>query len=237
MNIIKVKDQVEGGKKAFELIQSAMKERNAKVLGLATGSSPITMYEEMVKSDVDFSDMVAINLDEYVGLSETDSQSYRVFMNENLFNKKPFKNSYVPNGMAKNAEEECERYDSIIEENPIDLQILGIGTNGHIGFNEPGTPFDSLTRKVDLVESTIESNKRFFEKKEDVPTQAYSMGIGSIMKAKEIVLVAYGESKVNALKGMIEGEMTEDCPASALQKHPNVTVIADEAALAGLSSL
>lgn len=236
MEIIKVKDQKEGGKKAFELIAKDIKEAKASVLGLATGSSPITLYQEMVASDLDFSGLTAINLDEYIGLKDTDEQSYRQFMNQHLFNKKPFKASYVPNGMATDAEAECRRYDDIIAANPIDIQVLGIGTNGHIGFNEPGTPFDSNTRRVALVESTIEANKRFFDKKEDVPTEAYSMGIGSIMKAKKIIMIAYGESKVAALKGMIEGPMSTDCPASVLQKHDNVVLIADEAALAGLAT-
>ena len=190
----------------------------------------------MVKSDLDFSALTSINLDEYVGLEETNAQSYRQFMNDNLFNAKPFNKTFVPDGMATDAEAECARYDQIIADNPIDIQVLGIGTNGHIGFNEPGTPFDSKTRKVDLVESTIESNKRFFDKKEDVPTQAYSMGIGSILEAKQIILIAYGESKAAALKGMIEDSMSEACPASALQKHGNIYVIADEAALSQLAN-
>lgn len=237
MKLIHVENQVEGGKKAFELIREGMEERDVKVLGLATGSTPITMYEAMVNSDVDFSDMIGVNLDEYVGLDGEDEQSYRYFMNENLYNAKPFKETYVPNGVAEDADAECARYNQILADNPIDIQVLGIGTNGHIGFNEPGTPFDSETRKVDLVESTIESNKRFFASAEDVPTQAYSMGIGSILKAKEIILIAYGEAKADAIKGMIEGEITEDCPASALQKHDNVTVILDDAAAEKLSEI
>lgn len=237
MKLIHVENQVEGGKKAFELIREGMEERDVKVLGLATGSTPITMYETMVNSDVDFSDMIGVNLDEYVGLDGEDEQSYRYFMNEHLYNAKPFKETYVPNGVAEDADAECARYNQILADNPIDIQVLGIGTNGHIGFNEPGTPFDSETRKVDLVESTIESNKRFFDSAEDVPTQAYSMGIGSILKAKEIILIAYGEAKADAIKGMIEGEITEDCPASALQKHDNVTVILDDAAAEKLSEI
>lgn len=237
MKLIHVENQVEGGKKAFELIREGMEKRDVKVLGLATGSTPITMYEAMVNSDVDFSDMIGVNLDEYVGLDGEDEQSYRYFMNEHLYNAKPFKETYVPNGVAEDAEAECARYNQILADNPIDIQVLGIGTNGHIGFNEPGTPFDSETRKVDLVESTIESNKRFFASAEDVPTQAYSMGIGSILKAKEIILIAYGEAKADAIKGMIEGEITEDCPASALQKHDNVTVILDDAAAEKLSEI
>lgn len=237
MKLIHVENQVEGGKKAFELIREGMEERDVKVLGLATGSTPITMYEAMVNSDVDFSDMIGVNLDEYVGLDGEDEQSYRYFMNEHLYNAKPFKETYVPNGVAEDADAECARYNQILADNPIDIQVLGIGTNGHIGFNEPRTPFDSETRKVDLVESTIESNKRFFASAEDVPTQAYSMGIGSILKAKEIILIAYGEAKADAIKGMIEGEITEDCPASALQKHDNVTVILDDAAAEKLSEI
>ncbi|MDT2805580.1 glucosamine-6-phosphate deaminase [Vagococcus lutrae] len=237
MKLIHVENQVEGGKKAFELIREGMEERDVKVLGLATGSTPITMYEAMVNSDVDFSDMIGVNLDEYVGLDGEDEQSYRYFMNEHLYNAKPFKETYVPNGVAEDADAECARYNQILADNPIDIQVLGIGTNGHIGFNEPGTPFDSETRKVDLVESTIDSNKRFFASAEDVPTQAYSMGIGSILKAKEIILIAYGEAKADAIKGMIEGEITEDCPASALQKHDNVTVILDDAAAEKLSEI
>lgn len=237
MKLIHVENQVEGGKKAFELIREGMEERDVKVLGLATGSTPITMYEAMVNSDVDFSDMIGVNLDEYVGLDGEDEQSYRYFMNEHLYNAKPFKETYVPNGVAEDADAECARYNQILADNPIDIQVLGIGTNGHIGFNEPGTPFDSETRKVDLVESTIESNKRFFASAEDVPTQAYSMGIGSILKAKEIILIAYGEAKADAIKGMIEGEITEDCPASALQKHDNVTVILGDAAAEKLSEI
>lgn len=235
MNIIKVENQAAGGKKAFELIKQGIAKENVKVLGLATGSTPITLYNEMTASELDFSDVVAINLDEYIGLAGTDPQSYRQFMQENLFNAKPFKETHIPDGMATDAEAECARYDQIIADNPIDIQILGIGTNGHIGFNEPGTPFDSQTRKVDLVEETIEANQRFFEKKEDVPTQAYSMGTASIMKAKKIILIAYGAAKADAIKGMIEGPVSEDCPASALQNHPNVYVIADEAALAKLT--
>lgn len=228
MKIIVVKNQEEGGKKAFELIKSGM-EKGAKVLGLATGSTPVTLYQEMVSSELDFSDMTSINLDEYVGLSGDDSQSYRYFMNEKLFNKKPFKETFVPNGLA-DADVECARYDKIIAEHPVDIQILGIGGNAHIGFNEPGTPFDVTTHKVALTEETIEANKRFFDKAEDVPRFAYSMGIKSIMEAKEIILMAYGESKAEAIKATVDGEIKEDVPSSILQKHDNVVLIVDEEA-------
>ena len=182
--IIRVKDAEEGGKKAFELIKEGI-ENGAQVLGLATGSTPETLYQEMVKSDVDFSHCVSINLDEYIGLSDDNDQSYRYFMNSHLFNEKPFKATYVPNGKAEDLAAECRHYEEILANHPIDIQILGIGENAHIGFNEPGTPFDAPTQVVELTESTINANKRNFEKIEDVPTTAISMGIGSIMKSKE----------------------------------------------------
>lgn len=229
MEIIIVKDNIEGGKKAFELIKAGM-DQGAKVLGLATGSTPISLYQEMIKSDVDFSDMTALNLDEYVGLAPTDPQSYYYFMEEQLFSKKPFKETFVPDGMAKDAEQECKRYDQIIEKHPIDIQVLGIGSNAHIGFNEPGTSFDLTTHKVALVPSTIEANKRFFDNAEDVPRLAYSMGIKSIMESEKIILMAYGEEKAEAIKKAVEGPITQEVPASILQKHGNVIMILDEAA-------
>lgn len=229
MEIIRVKNAEEGGKKAFEIIKKGM-DNGATVLGLATGSTPITLYKEMTSSDLDFSNMTSVNLDEYVGLGGDDDQSYRHFMNVQLFDKKTFKETFVPNGKADDLEAACKEYDEVIEKHPIDIQILGIGQNGHIGFNEPGAPFDGKTSVVDLTESTINANKRFFEKAEDVPTKAVSMGVGSILKGKEIVLLAYGENKADAIKGMIDGPVTTDMPASALQNHDNVIVIIDDAA-------
>ncbi|ALS01631.1 glucosamine-6-phosphate deaminase [Enterococcus silesiacus] len=233
MEIIKVANAEEGGKKAFELIKEGM-NNGAKVLGLATGSTPETLYKEMTTSNLDFTEMTSVNLDEYVGLGGDDDQSYRYFMNDQLFNKKPFKDTYVPNGKAADLAAECKHYESIIDSNPIDIQILGIGQNGHIGFNEPGTPLDSLTHVVELTESTINANKRNFEKVEDVPTRAVSMGIGSIMKGKKMILMAYGEAKADAIKGMIDGPVSVDLPASALQNHSDVVVIVDEAAASKL---
>ncbi|XHB96259.1 glucosamine-6-phosphate deaminase [Lactococcus garvieae] len=218
----------------FDLLKEAM-DNGAKTLGLATGSTPVEFYNQIVKSDLDFSDMTSVNLDEYVGLDGSDEQSYRYFMSKHLFNEKPFKENFLPNGKAADLEAETKAYDQIIAEHPIDFQILGIGQNGHIGFNEPGTSFEETTHVVDLQESTIKANARFFENEEDVPRQAISMGIASIMAAKSIVLMAYGESKAEAIKGMVEGEITEDMPASILQKHADVVVIADEAAAALLS--
>lgn len=233
MEIIRVKDAAAGGKKAFEIIQQAMKD-GIHTLGLATGSTPITLYQEMMASDLDFSEMTSVNLDEYVGLGGEDKQSYRYFMNENLFNQKPFKETFVPNGKAEDLNAECKRYDGVIATHPIDIQILGIGRNGHIGFNEPGTPLDSKTSVVDLTESTIEANKRFFDKIEDVPTKAVSMGIGSILQGKKMVLMAYGEDKADAIAGMVNGPVTTDLPASALQNHADVVVIVDDAAASKL---
>ena len=232
--IIRVKDAEEGGKKAFELIKEGI-ENGAQVLGLATGSTPETLYQEMVKSDVDFSNCVSINLDEYIGLSGDNDQSYRYFMNSHLFNDKPFKATYVPNGKAEDLAAECRHYEEILANHPIDIQILGIGENAHIGFNEPGTPFDAPTQVVELTESTINANKRNFEKIEDVPTTAISMGIGSIMKSKKVILIAYGEAKAEAIANTINGDMTTDVPASVLQNHPDVTIILDDAAASKLA--
>lgn len=233
MKVIRVKDADEGGKKAFEIIKEGI-ENGAKTFGLATGSTPEAMYSYMVASDLDFSDKVSINLDEYVGLSGDDDQSYRYFMNQHLFNEKPFKETFVPNGKAEDLTAECQRYDEVIATHPIDIQVLGIGQNGHIGFNEPGTSFDVTTQVVELTESTINANKRNFDKVEDVPTHALSMGIASIMKSKKIILMAFGVEKADAVKGMLEGEVTIDLPASVLQNHKDVVVIIDEAAASKL---
>ena len=233
MQIIRVANAEEGGKKALELIKEGM-NNGAKVLGLATGSTPETLYKEMTASDVDFTEMTSVNLDEYVGLGGEDEQSYRYFMNKHLFDKKPFKETFVPNGKAEDLDAASAEYEKIIDAHPVDIQILGIGQNGHIGFNEPGTPLDSLTHVVELTESTINANKRYFDKVEDVPTRAVSMGIGSIMKGKKMILMAYGEAKAEAIKGMIDGPVTTDMPASALQNHQDVVVIIDDAAASKL---
>ncbi|MCA9766050.1 MAG: glucosamine-6-phosphate deaminase [Carnobacterium sp.] len=234
MEILFVENDVEGGKKAFEILKKGI-ENGAKVLGLATGSTPETLYQEIVKSDLQLTNLTSINLDEYVGLGEEDTQSYHYFMNDRLFNKKPFKQNYLPNGKASDLEEECKRYDEVIADHPIDIQILGIGQNAHIGFNEPGTDFDVTTTVVNLTESTINANKRYFDSIEEVPSQALSMGIGSIMKSKKLILMAYGEEKAEAIKNMIEGSVTKDVPASVLQNHNDVVVIIDKDAASKLS--
>ena len=234
MKIIEVKDQIEGGKVAFDILKEKLQE-GAQTLGLATGSSPLEFYKQIRESNLDLSNLISVNLDEYVGLTGDDPQSYRYFMEKHLFDAKPFKESYLPSGVEESADQEVIRYNKILEDHPVDLQILGIGRNGHIGFNEPGTSFNSQTHLVQLDDSTIEANSRFFDKIEDVPTQAISMGIANILAAKSIVLFAYGESKAQAIKGTVEGERTEKVPASALQGHPNVTIIADKEALSLLS--
>lgn len=234
MKIIQVADQAEGGKVAVEILRSKLAD-GAKTLGLATGSSPLLFYKELIESDIDLSDLVSVNLDEYVGLEADDPQSYHYFMEENLFAHKPFKKSFLPNGRAEDATEETVAYNRILAEHPVDFQILGIGTNGHIGFNEPGTSFDSQTHLVDLTPSTIQANARFFETIDQVPTQAISMGIANIVAAKSIVLFAYGQSKAEAIAGTVAGPVTENLPASILQNHPDVTIIADAEALSLLN--
>lgn len=229
MNVIYEKNKEQGSIKAAEIIIEGLNS-GAKVFGLATGSTPEIVYEQLIASDADFSDAVSVNLDEYVGLAGNHEQSYQYFMDKNLFDHKPFKATYVPNG-TNEEEEEIERYEQILAENPVDLQLLGIGQNGHIAFNEPGTPFDSVTHKVELTASTIQANKRNFEKEEDVPRYAYSMGLSSIMKAKKIILLAFGEEKAEAVKDLVTAEVaTEAIPSTILINHPDVTIIVDEAA-------
>ncbi|WP_163652324.1 glucosamine-6-phosphate deaminase [Listeria sp. PSOL-1] len=230
MQLIKTKDKLEGSLKGLEIIKEDIQAGKVNTLGLATGSTPETFYAELIKSDVDTSKITTVNLDEYVGLAADDLNSYHYYMNELLFSKKTFKESFLPNGMAEDADTECAHYETILSKHPVDIQILGIGTNGHIGFNEPGTAFDSLTHKVLLTESTREANKRYFEREEDVPTHAYSMGIKSIMNAKKIILFAFGKSKAEAIKETINGTIDVNCPASILQNHPDVTIIVDEEA-------
>lgn len=235
MKIIAVKNQEEGGQKAFEILKEKL-AAGAQTLGLATGSSPLAFYQEIADSDLDLSQLTSVNLDEYVGLTPEDPQSYHFFMQEQLFQYKPFKESFLPDGNAPDPEAELERYNQVLADHPVDLQILGIGRNGHIGFNEPGTSFDSQTHLVSLDPSTIEANARFFDRIEDVPTQAISMGIANIMAARSIILFAYGEAKAAAIRGVVEGPVTEDLPGSVLQRHDDVVIIADPAALSQLQA-
>ena len=208
------------------------------VLGLATGSSPEGTYAQLVewykKGDLDFSQVTSVNLDEYRGLSGDNDQSYRYFMNTHLFDHVNIDKSrtFVPNGLEPDSEKACREYDAVVEATGgVDLQLLGIGHNGHIGFNEPAKEFCKNTQCVDLTESTIEANKRFFEKEEDVPRQAYTMGIGTIMRAKKILLVASGEGKADIIAKAFTGPITAEVPASILQLHNDVTVVCDKAAM------
>lgn len=223
--------------KAFEVIKEQVVAKPDSVLGLATGSSPVGMYKDMIKdhkeNGTSYKDVVTYNLDEYVGIDRNDPQSYYTFMNENLFSGIDIdpKNTHVPYG---NTKEDCEKYEDSV--NGVDIQVLGIGQNGHIGFNEPGTPFDEPTHIVDLTENTREANARFFDNDIDkVPAQAITQGIGTIMKAKKILLVANGANKADAVKAMIEGPVSVECPASVLQNHPDVVVVIDKEAASKLS--
>ena len=235
MKIIVTENKIQGGAKAFEIFENEIKN-GAKVLGLATGSTPETLYQNFTNSDLNCSNLISINLDEYVGLTPDNPQSYHYFMRKHLFDKKPFKKSYIPDGMTKNVAATCKEYDQIIKDNPIDVQLLGIGRNGHIAFNEPGTPFDIGTHEVKLTENTIKANSRFFDNEDEVPKSAICMGNANIMQAKKVVLMAFGEKKAQAIKEMIEGPVTEQVPASILQKHPDVTIIVDKAAAQELNN-
>lgn len=211
------------------------------VLGLATGSSPVGAYKELVRryqeGELDFSGVTSVNLDEYKGLSGENDQSYRYFMNSNLFDHVNIDKSrtFVPDGLEPDSEKACADYNAIIRrEGPVDLQLLGLGNNGHIGFNEPSDVFEKETHCVDLTASTIEANKRFFEKEEDVPRQAYTMGIGNIMQAKRILIIVSGEGKADIVARAFCGPVTPEVPASILQFHNDVTLVGDEAALSKL---
>ena len=234
-NVIKVKDYEEASDKAFEVMKDFIKP--GKVLGLATGSTPIGLYQRMVKdheeNGTSYKEIKTFNLDEYVGLPISHPESYYAFMHRNLFDHIdiPEENTHVPSGLGDDLEAQAAAYDAMIAKDPVDIQLLGIGSDGHIAFNEPGTAFDSPTHVTDLAESTIKDNCRFFDNDiSKVPTQAVTQGIGTIMKAKNILLIATGANKAQAVKDMINGPVDETCPASILQKHDNVTIIVDEAA-------
>lgn len=229
MNVKIFKSPDEATEAAFDIVKKRL-ESGIRTLGLATGSTPLKLYEKLRQTKPDVSNVTTVNLDEYVGLEPTDPQSYNYYMENELFKFMNFAQTNIPNGVAEDLEKECERYEQILKDHPVDLQILGMGPNGHIGFNEPGTPFDAVTHVAELTESTREANKRFFEKEEDVPTKAITMGIASIMEAKEVMMLAFGEGKAEAVRKMIDDSVTVDCPASVLQLHSNAIIILDEAA-------
>ncbi|UYZ21531.1 glucosamine-6-phosphate deaminase [Mesobacillus jeotgali] len=237
MKLISTSNYEELSQKAAEEIISRIKQNPSLNLGLATGSTPTGLYQELIRDHkqnrTSYKEINTFNLDEYIGIPKKDRNSYHYFMCEHLFEHIdiPLDQTHIPDGTANNLDEECMRYEQfIVEHGGIDLQILGIGQNGHIGFNEPGTPFDSRTHIIDLAESTRKANSRFFESLEDVPKQAITMGIASIMDSKEIFLLVSGASKAKALSRLINGEVSVQFPASILQKHENVTIFADKEA-------
>jgi len=238
MRIYKTTDYQAMSRKAAGLIAGQIWIKPNCVLGLATGSTPIGVYDRLKEmyqeGGLDFSEVKSVNLDEYRGLSGSHEQSYRYFMTEHLFSKVNIlpENTYVPDGTEPDAEAECRRYDMLIRKlGGIDLQLLGLGHNGHIGFNEPGETFEKGTHCVDLTESTIQANTRFFRSRDEVPRQAYTMGIQNIMQARKILLIVNGKDKAGILKEVLCGPVTPKVPASILQMHPDVTVVADEEAL------
>ena len=238
MKIYTEKNYDDLSRKAAQIIASQVLLNEKSVLGLATGDSPKGLYKQLAdwnsKGYLDFSEVSTVNLDEYCGLAPDNDQGYRYFMNENLFKHINIKaeNTHVPNGMAQDAEYECVRYESLISKlGGVDLQLLGMGYNGHIAFNEPGDTFIADTHRVDLTESTIEANKRFFNSANEVPRQAYTMGIKTIMKARRILIIVSGAGKAQIVKEAFFGPITPRVPASILQLHDNVTLVGDEAAL------
>lgn len=241
MELIKVKNYEELSEKAGSIIVERIQALDNPVLGLATGSTPEGLYtyliEKYKQGELSFQNITTFNLDEYVGLREDDINSYHYFMKEKLFNHVDLNDekAHVPDGNVIDLEKECQAYEQKIREHGnIDIQVLGVGVNGHIGFNEPGTAFSSRTHLVELTESTRQANARFFSSIDEVPTMAITMGIETIMDSKMIVFLVSGESKAETLARIMNGEVSEDCPASILRTHPNTIVIADEAACSKL---
>ncbi|WP_338470806.1 glucosamine-6-phosphate deaminase [Niallia sp. XMNu-256] len=239
MNLIKVNNYEELSQKASEIIIKKIQDNPSFNLGLATGSTPEGMYRKLVEDHqnggTSYKNVKTFNLDEYVGIPEDDPNSYHYFMNQHLLGHIDIEksNTHIPNGnQMSDLQRECEEYEKLIDQSGgIDLQVLGLGVNGHVGFNEPGTPFESPTHIVELTQDTREANARFFNSLEEVPTHAVTMGISTIMKSKEIILLVSGAQKAHALSRLLNGEITEECPVTVLGKHPNVTIIADRAAL------
>ena len=235
MKVIIVENYEEASQEAAKIFINQVKEKPNSILGLATGSTPVRMYEllreDHEKNHTSYKDVKSYNLDEYFGLDASHPQSYHYFMYKNLFNGIDIKdeNVHVPCGQG-NIQENCDEYNKMLAENPIDIQLLGIGSNGHIGFNEPGTSFDSTVHVVRLKEETRQDNARFFKSIDEVPNFAITMGIQDIMRAKQVLLIAYGKNKAVAIKEMLEGKIREDVPCTILQKHHDVIVVLDKEA-------
>lgn len=240
MKIIVTKDYEELSAKAFEVMKGGVKNNPNAVLGLATGTTPLGLYRNMIDDHkacgTSYAHVRTVNLDEYQGLPKSHSQSYAYFMRENLFRYLDIEesNTFIENGMAQNEEEECARYNQLLSEMPRHIQLLGLGSNGHIAFNEPFTPFGSETHVVDLTENTIKDNARLFDDISEVPRKAFTMGIKQIMQAKQILILASGANKADAVYKTVCGEVTEEVPASVLQLHPNCIMIADKEAASKL---
>lgn len=233
MKIVKVENYSEMSRLAAEEVIATVRENPRAVLGLATGSTPLGLYAELARDHAEngtsYSECRAVNLDEYVGLPPAHVQSYAYFMRKNLFRHIDIKpeNTYIENGVAADEAAECERYNALLSELRQDIQILGIGSNGHIAFNEPGTPFDSVTHTVELAESTVRDNSRLFESPDHVPRRAFTMGLANIMNARKIIILANGENKAEAVRALVNGEISEDVPATVLRRHADCTLICD----------
>lgn len=227
INYIKVKSEAEGSEVLTNIISEMIESGTLNVLGLATGGTMIPVYEKWVASSIDFSNVTTFNLDEYVGVAKENKNSYGYFMHQHLFDHKSFKEINLLNGMTDDLEAECARYERLLTEKQLDLQLLGVGENGHIAFNEPGTPFDSTTHVAKLTEDTVTVNSRFFEEGELVPDTALTMGIQSIMNAKKIILLAFGERKRAAIEKLQQDVVDPDWPITKLLNHKDVTIITD----------
>ena len=240
MKIIITKDYEELSRRGARFFLDAVKANPYAVLGLATGTTPLGLYAHLVADHelygTSYAHVRTVNLDEYKGLPKTHEQSYAYFMRKNLFDGLDIDpaNTNIENGMAADEGAECARYDALLEQLPRDIQLLGLGSNGHIAFNEPGTPFGSNTHVVELAESTVKDNARLFDDISEVPRKAFTMGIRQIMQAKKILILASGANKADAVCKMVKGEVTEDVPASVLQLHPDCVLIADREAAAKL---
>lgn len=225
--VIHVANQQEAATIVQEKLEQDLTANSLNVLGLATGSTMIPIYKNLIESSLDFSEVTAFNLDEYIGLAPTNVNSYAYFMQEHLFSRKQFKETNIPNGKAQDLDAECVRYENQLNEHPLDIQFLGVGENGHIAFNEPGTSFDSVTHVAKLTDSTLGVNSQYFDDEEEIPHTAFTMGIASIMKAKKIILLAFGEKKRPAIKALFGDTISEKWPITVLKNHPHVTVITD----------